>query len=153
MNTERIDNLLENYFDGKTTVNEEKELRNFFSQKQIPDKYKAEKAMFDFFAASKAPKVIKKPLYKMLWVQSVAVSAVVVLAFGLFLQMPQGQVLLSGGSYVIKDGIVYSDPQIVHDEALKALDAVSGGAESKPKSTENDEAQTIMLEQLSQFGR
>ena len=89
----------------------------------------------------------------MLWVQSVAVAAVVVLAFGLFLQMPQGQVLLSGGSYVIKDGVVYSDPQIVHDEALKALDAVSGGEESKPKSTANDEAQTIMLEQLSQFGR
>lgn len=150
---EKIDNLLERYFEGETTVQEERVLQRFFQKQSLPEKYKAEKAMFDYYAAAKGEKVVKIPLYRKLWVQSAAAAAVVIIAFVLLLQMPQGQMLLSGGSYVIKNGVVYSDPTIVHEEALKALDAVSGGEESKPKAPKNDEAQTIMLEQLSQFGK
>lgn len=150
---EKIDALLEKYFEGQTTVQEERVLQHFFQQKNVPEKYKAEQAMFDYFATAKGNQTVRIPLYRKLWVQSVAAAAVVILAFGIFLQIPEGQKLLSGGSYVIKNGVVYSDPSIVHEEALKALDAVSSGKKTEPKSNKIDEAQTIMLEQLSQFGK
>ena len=153
MNTERIDQLLENYFEGQTTVQEEKELQRFFQQKNLPEKYRAEKAMFDYFVAEKSKKVKKAPFYSTLWVQTAAAAAVVILAFGLFLQMPQGQILLSGGSYMIKNGKVINDPDLVRKEAIKALDDVTGNSKSKVKTKADDEAQAIMLQQLSQFGK
>ncbi|MEI7677586.1 MAG: hypothetical protein WCJ03_12475 [Bacteroidales bacterium] len=153
MNTERIDQLLENYFEGQTTVQEEKELQRFFRQNNLPEKYRAEKAMFDYYAAEKARKVKKVPFYRTLWVQTVAAAAVIILAFGLFLQMPQGQALISGRSYMIKNGKVINDPDLVRKEAIKALDDVTGNSKSKVKTKADDEAQAIMLQQLSQFGK
>jgi hypothetical protein len=153
MNTERIDQLLENYFEGQTTVQEEKELQRFFQQNNLPEKYRAEKAMFDYFVAEKSKKVKKVPFYRTLWVQTAATAAVIILAFGLFLQMPQGQALISGRSYMIKNGKVINDPDLVRKEALKSLDVVTGNSKSKVKTKADDEAQAIMLQQLSQFGK
>ncbi|MDD2798139.1 MAG: hypothetical protein PHV20_06055 [Bacteroidales bacterium] len=154
MKNEQIDLLIEKYFEGETTLSEEKRLHRFFQQKNLPTIYEAEKAMYNYFAAEKAKNAPRKTTIRSLIVRWSAVAAVAVLAVALFFQLPQGQMLLSGGSYVVIDGVVYSDPQIVHDQAIKALDAVTNDKHSNSqKSNVDKEAQRMMLEQLNQFGK
>ncbi|MDZ7741857.1 MAG: hypothetical protein U5Q03_08945 [Bacteroidota bacterium] len=46
MNTQRIEILLDKFFEGNTSLREEEELRAFFLQKEIPDKFLPLKDLF-----------------------------------------------------------------------------------------------------------
>lgn len=48
MNTERIEQLLDTYFDGETSIEEEKELREFFQQNEIPSHLKSYADQFTY---------------------------------------------------------------------------------------------------------
>jgi hypothetical protein len=153
MNDKAIEELIERYFEGATTLSEEKALHRFFKQKDLPGRYQAEKAMFDYFAAEKAKKTVRKINIPRMVLRWSAVAAVLVLAVFLFFQKPTQKDLISGGSYVIVNGVVSSDPQMVQDEALKALENVSSSGRESRESTSGDDAEKLMLEQLNQFGR
>ena len=45
---EEADRLIEKYYDGYTTVEEEKMLQQFLSQSELPEKYKVEQALFTY---------------------------------------------------------------------------------------------------------
>ena len=49
MNTREIEVLLEKYYEGDTSLNEEKLLRDFFSTKEVPAHLKSHQALFAFF--------------------------------------------------------------------------------------------------------
>lgn len=53
MESIKIENLLDKYFEAKTTIEEEKELHNYFTQEDIPSHLQDYKAMFSFFAKNK----------------------------------------------------------------------------------------------------
>ena len=46
MNVDRINELLERYYDARTTEAEEQELKQFFACGEVPDHLLTEKAMF-----------------------------------------------------------------------------------------------------------
>jgi hypothetical protein len=48
-----IDKLLEKYYDGETSLEEEKELRIFFQQKDIPARLQSHAAQFKFFSETR----------------------------------------------------------------------------------------------------
>ncbi len=48
MDPKRIRSLLERYYEGQTTLEEEAELRAFFRQADVPDEFMSEKEMFAF---------------------------------------------------------------------------------------------------------
>ncbi len=48
-----IDKLLEKYYDGETTLEEEKQLRHFFQKKDIPAHLKSHAALFRFFSETR----------------------------------------------------------------------------------------------------
>ena len=48
-----IDKLLEKYYDGETTLEEEKQLRKFFQKKDIPANLKSHAAQFRFFSETR----------------------------------------------------------------------------------------------------
>lgn len=52
MKEEELKRLIEKYYNGGSTDEEEKTLKNYFSQELIPDGYAAEKAIFSYFAES-----------------------------------------------------------------------------------------------------
>ena len=54
MNEQKIHELLQRYFDGATSLNEERELQGYFSGKEIPDSLMAYRPMFTFFAEERA---------------------------------------------------------------------------------------------------
>lgn len=55
MNTERIEQLLDKYFDGDTSLEEEKELREFFRQEKIPTHLKSYADQFSYTEAMATP--------------------------------------------------------------------------------------------------
>jgi len=57
----KIENLLDKYFEAKTSIEEEKTLQKYFSQAFVPSHLKEYKAMFSYFAANKS-ETSKKPI-------------------------------------------------------------------------------------------
>jgi hypothetical protein len=49
MNKEELDRLIEKYYKGETSFDEEALLRAFFSNDNIPEEYKTEKELFGYF--------------------------------------------------------------------------------------------------------
>tara|TARA_R100001143_G_C3360727_1_gene135368 strand:+ start:13305 stop:14114 length:810 start_codon:yes stop_codon:yes gene_type:complete len=64
MNTEKIEQLLEKYFEGETTLNEEKELREFFQQDEIPAHLKSYIDQFSYIHALGTPGADIDPMAK-----------------------------------------------------------------------------------------
>lgn len=50
MNSRQTENLLERYFNGETSLEDEKNLREFFQKKDIPPHLLSLKAQFEYFA-------------------------------------------------------------------------------------------------------
>ncbi|PIB27803.1 hypothetical protein [Maribacter sp. 4G9] len=91
MELDKVENLLEKYFDGASTVAEEESLREYFSRENIPAHLEQYAPMFQYFTVAKEERytkklaLIQKPkgmvrnLYK--WA---SVAAVTVFTIGLY---------------------------------------------------------------------
>jgi hypothetical protein len=51
MNLHEIDKLLDRYFEGETSLNEEQQLRDFFASGNVPERWKDLEKYFDFIDA------------------------------------------------------------------------------------------------------
>ncbi|RDY61256.1 hypothetical protein [Flagellimonas nanhaiensis] len=81
-----IEKLLEKYFEATTTVEEEKMLREYFSQEDVATHLEQYRPMFNYFSMAKEERYTKqvplkprKDFYK--WV---SIAAVAVLSFGIY---------------------------------------------------------------------
>ncbi len=90
MNEQQIHELLRSYFDGTTSLVEERELRRFFAEEEIPDSLKAYRPMFAFFAEEQAvePPVSKSGgrAVRLIWpiaITGIAASLAVLFLIGL----------------------------------------------------------------------
>ena len=52
MELAKIESLLEKYFEAKTTITEEKILKDYFSKEEVPVHLQEHKDMFNFFSDS-----------------------------------------------------------------------------------------------------
>jgi hypothetical protein len=52
MNAEELNRLVEKYYNGESSEEEERALRECFSQKNIPEGYEAEKVIFGYYTAT-----------------------------------------------------------------------------------------------------
>ncbi|VAV83877.1 hypothetical protein MNBD_BACTEROID02-1018 [hydrothermal vent metagenome] len=86
-----IEKLLEKYDNGETTLQEEQQLKNYFSQETVPPHLEVYKSMFQYFLQTHEEQFTKdvplKPrktntLYK--WI---SVAAIAVLMFGIYTQV------------------------------------------------------------------
>lgn len=124
MESVRIESLLEKYFDGLTTLAEEKELSAYFSSSAVEPHLEQYRDMFGYFAAARSenPQMALQALPKVrtstktAWL-SIAASVVVLLGVGSYFMFnnPQAQNLGT-----------YDDPQIAYRETQKALALLSG---------------------------
>ena len=131
MNREEIRQLLEKYYSGESTLEEETILRNFFSRDDIPADLMDEQAVFSFYAGSREipepsdgfeDRILsaivasegrhgKRRLYTILSGVAAALLIVAGSYFFFFNQQP------------LKD--TYSDPEIAYAETMKILHDVS----------------------------
>ena len=114
MKVNEIERLLTRYYDGETSETEEKELKRFFTEEDIPAHLLAEKEIFMQLAAQPAPEIpeglesrlsrkidqwdtgerrtlkIKKHTrtLRLQWIGSIAASLLILLSVGLYLYKP-----------------------------------------------------------------
>ena len=114
MNTERINELLERYYEALTTEAEEEELRRFFTEGEVPARLMGEKELFLQLQAAASGEVAvpegleermetaidgwatqeeterkrHSRIYRLRWMGGIAASIVVLLAFGWNLYEP-----------------------------------------------------------------
>lgn len=150
MDYKNIDGLIEKYFNGESSREEEKLINNFFqSELSNSEKYRQEKTMFSFFASEKELKSeliienVMRPGKKSgksrrMYFYAMAASIALLISF-FFLQenRPQEQVLL----YI--NGQPVENQEIAMAEAQKALLLIS---KNLNEGTEN-------LDYLTEFGK
>lgn len=114
-----IEILLEKYFEGETSIAEEKELTNYFSSPNVAQHLEQYKSLFGYFSQTKKLAFLQEiPLQpknnKAAWL-SIAASVVVLLGVGTFVYLNNNQ----GNQN--KDLGTYNDPEIAFKETQKAL--------------------------------
>jgi hypothetical protein len=93
MELNRIENIIEKYFQGETTIAEEKELKEYFSSPDVAQHLEQYKPMFGCFSQVKEQKSMQEiPLQSkkrnVAWL-SIAASVVVLLGIGTFMYVSE----------------------------------------------------------------
>ncbi|MGZ0016541.1 hypothetical protein [Yeosuana sp. AK3] len=116
-----IEKLLEKYENGETTLKEEQQLKNYFSQDTVAPHLEMYKPMFAYFSVNQQEQFTKDlPLTKKVvnykWL---AVAAVAVLMIGFYFKSP---IISAYEDYAYG---TYDDPQEAYNEVVKSLAMIS----------------------------
>lgn len=129
---DRLEELIEKYFDGRTTCAEERAIRQAFAQGDIPAGLEMYRPLFvglDKVSASHGHAEDVKPSQRKIalraprlryWVGGLAAGIALCLVLARFLPGSE-----EAESYVVINGKRYTDPALVQAKALEALDNVS----------------------------
>ena len=133
MDYKRIQELMEKYWEGKSSVEEERLLKAFFTQEEIPEEWKVFQPLFAYLDTSgkiKAPKFSKKifrsrlPFHqKPMW-QFVAIAATLffVICIGYILFPTQRAKETSKNTFVeILPQDTYENPEEAYEAAKEVL--------------------------------
>lgn len=120
MELDRIEILLEKYFEGETSIAEENELKAYFSSADVAQHLEHYKAMFGYFSSAKEQKFdqqipLKSKKLQVAWL-SVAASVVILLGMFTFYNRNISQ---------SEDLGTYNDPEKAFEETQKALNLLS----------------------------
>lgn len=86
MASDRIEKLIERYFEAETTLAEEREIRAYFTEKEVAPQLEQYRSLFQYVSASKEERftgelAIRTRRVPYRWL---AVAAVAVMAFGIY---------------------------------------------------------------------
>lgn len=86
MELDNIERLLEKYFEATTTVDDERKLREYFSQEDVANHLQQYRPMFNYFSNAKEEKYTKQvPLKpRVNYYKWLSVAAAVVFTFGIY---------------------------------------------------------------------
>ena len=133
MDKQKIYLLLEKYYAGDTSLEEEQDLRALMLKEDLPDDLRQQAALFQYFQQEKtsrkydaampifngkAKKATVKPLRN--WVLGIAASILILIGFGTVVYQFQNAPLQQESQ---QD--TYDDPNMAYEEAKKALLLVS----------------------------
>lgn len=127
---DNIQDLIDKYFEGLTSADEEAALRRFFTSGNVPEQLAIYKPLFAYFEhAIKETETNTKKRFlinkkTMLWMSSAA--ACIVLLIGMFHFSAVQKGCPAGSNYVIIDGRCYTDADMIHTAIQRTLREVSG---------------------------
>jgi hypothetical protein len=139
INNSDIPILIEKYFEGLTSLDEEQKLRDYFQQEDVAENMETYKSLFQYFtfereAISQAGNPIpdaspvNRTKSKILRWGSVAAAACFLLFISLRLFLNTGE-KLSETSQAYIDGKKYTDIELIRAETLRSLENISEGSE------------------------
>jgi hypothetical protein len=117
-----IEKLLEKYENGETSLKEEQQLKNYFSQETVEPHLEMYKTMFAYFSVNQQEQFTKdlplktKKVFNYKWI---AVAAVTVLMLGFYLKTP---VVSSYEEYAYG---TYNNPEDALNEVTNSLAMIS----------------------------
>ena len=122
-----IDELLNRYFEGETSSEEERELRAFFTSGNVPDRL-----------------AVYTPMFAYLEVSGIAASFLLLLGLNHLLN-PVDPCFCSD-NYVVINGRCYTDIHKVRSMALEALQEVATPADEYFPEADRDEADRMIID-------
>ena len=147
ISTKEADALLEKYYEGFTSAEEERQLHLFLSQADLPERYDADRAMMGYFAGEKSSsKPKQKPvIIPMIRWASVAAALLggVFLVKSLMIEKPQ--------CYAYVDGVKVTDVTAVKAEAMQSISDIASGPDEVAQTTKQFQTEQIVKDQLSVF--
>ena len=163
-----IEELIEKYFEGQTSTEEEAALRHFFTSGDIPENLAMYKPLFAYFddeikkaeAANTNNKRFEKENENrnrqiqtrkrfVLWLSGAA--ACVAIFIGIFFFESPSKKCPGEGDYVIIDGRCYTDAKTIRSATLNSLREISED-DSDFKENNSSGAKRIIDDQLKEFG-
>ncbi|RTY87249.1 hypothetical protein [Flavobacterium sp. GT3R68] len=122
MESDRIEILVEKYFQGETSIAEENELKNYFSSSDVAQHLEQYQPLFGYFSQAKKQEFKQEiPLQSkkrnVAWL-SIAASVVVLLGIGTF-------TYFNNNNVENQDLGSYDDPEVAFVETQKALALLS----------------------------
>ena len=140
MELTNIEQLLEKYWNGDTSVEEEQQLQRFFSEDEVPDHLEGVASLFQSFNADRQFKQldddfdealfrkIEKPKKQFSWQSWLSIAATILLlvvsAFWVQDILPdQVETPVSDSQTIEKD--TYEDPQLAYEQTREALLLIS----------------------------
>lgn len=140
---DKADLLLERYYEGLTSAEEEEQLHRFLAQEHLPERYAPDQALFGYFRTKK-----HKPQHQLhMYLRWTAVAAVV--AFGLF--SVQLFVEQDYQNYAYVDGVRTTNIRDVRQQAMAAFDQMSEGPNYLQESLNELQSVDIIRQQLDVF--
>jgi hypothetical protein len=149
MESDKIEQLLEKYFQGETSIAEENELKNYFSSLNVAQHLEQYRPMFGYFSQAKEQQFQQEvPLQtrkrKVAWL-SIAASVVVLLGIGTYSYVNYNNVSPS------QNLGTYDDPEVAFRETQKALALLSThvntGIESVQYVEEYEHSKNLIFKQ------
>lgn len=124
---ENIDKILEKYFEGETSLQEEETLRKYFTSGNIAEKHKVYGPLFGYFELerNKQNDVTTKPKRRISWPYAwsgIAASIIIILFFKIAVFPTQDDF---SRSLVYIDGKKVSDIETINSQALKSIENIS----------------------------
>lgn len=129
----KIDDLINKYFEGESTCEEERQIRLFFKQENVPSHLEEYRDFFSFFdeesqlhateieeiAIAHKPKRLTNRYFRygMIGIAASLILTLSIIGMNKYFDIPQ--------NYVMIDGVCYTQTDIIMQEALNSLQAVS----------------------------
>ena len=131
----KIDELLNKYFEGETSCEEERELRRFFTEEEVPEEMQMYRPMFAYLdkevkehqslppkAANKKVKIGRITPRRLYYtIGSIAAGLLILVGVANLYQ----QIAVTPTDYVVINGKRYTDANIIREQALSAFQDVS----------------------------
>ncbi len=143
--TEQAEALLERYYEGLTSVADERLLHVFLSQKNLPQRFEADQALLGYFAETKKKATLKTKIMPIIRWGSVAAT----LLLGLFLAktfLNDKQV-----NYAYINGRRCTDINVVTKEALASLQVIQSAPNEVSVSVNHLNDDELVKQQLAMF--
>lgn len=134
----RIEQLIEKYWKCETSVEEENEIKEFFSNREVSDEWKETASLFRYFEFQKKQSVDEVGFNrKFKSLASQEKKGKVVSMFFTVSKIAAGILVLVAATYMVRQEIrksypteivdTYSDPELAFEETKKALMMISKG--------------------------
>jgi hypothetical protein len=122
-NKEYIKTLIEKYFEGLTSLEEEQLLRDYFQKKNVAKEFEIYKPIFQFFSGEIQTHINKRKVTPVQWFSIFAAACLLLLFILRFTFNMQKTVSETSQAYI--DGKKQTDIELIKTEALRSLENLS----------------------------
>lgn len=141
INIQEAEDLLNRYYEGLTTVDEENQLSAFLQKQDLPIRFKTDRAIFGYFASRKK----KSHLIIRPFIPWIGIAAAILI--GLFCM--KSLIIEKQTNYAYINGEKTTDVRVLKTKALSSLQAIASAPDEVQNCISNLNDNELVKEQLS----